>query len=246
VKLYKYRDFSKPCDADFKRLATVLNRRSFWCARPDTLNDPVELAWTCDYSATAETIDLLTELLIRVVGRNREETRHRAAHAAEFGRLEALAQPVIAGMIQQCRNEIGLVCFGSSPDNDILWKRYGGCGAGVCIELDVPENLLGTTLFRVQYSDAKRIHIDQLMHAFIDRNRAQEVYTLALLSKPSSWADEAEIRFVSRRQAVTVMIEGSLITRLILGDGLSARVRARIQEITAAHSVVLQGGANMA
>ena len=112
-----------------------------------------------------------------------------------------MAGPVIEGMIQQCRNEIGLACFGTSPDNDILWERYGGCGAGVCIELDVPEDLLGTRLFRVQYSDAKKIHIDQLMRAFVDRNRGEELYTLALLSKPSSWVDEDEIRFVSQESS---------------------------------------------
>jgi hypothetical protein len=231
MKLYKYRDFSNPSDPDFERLGTMLHQKAFWCARPDTLNDPMEFFWTCDYSLTAETIDWVTELLIQARGRTREQARDHATLAVEAGHLETLVQPIIAGMIQQCRNEFGLVCFGTSPDNDILWQRYGVAGAGVCIELDVPEHHLGSQLFRVQYSDTKIIHIDQLIRAFVDPNHVREVFTLALLSKPSSWAAEAEIRLVSKRQAVSVVITGSHLTRLILGDALTSSVRQRIEVI---------------
>lgn len=238
VKLYKYRDFSKPVDADFERLQTLLQRRAFWCARPDTLNDPVEFAWTCDYATTADTVDLLSELLIRVRGRTRDEARGLAAQAVGTGRLSALAEPVVAGLIQQCRGEIGVACFGTAPDNEVLWQRYGGCGAGVCIELDVPDSLLGTQLFKVQYSDAKRIHIDQLISAFLDPAQAGTVYTLALLSKPSSWSAEEEVRFISRKQSVAVVIDGSRIARVVLGDALTPSARQRIERTASPVPVV--------
>ena len=134
MKLYKYRDFSNPSATDFERLKTLLHQKAFWCARPDMLNDPEEFVWTCDSSPTAETMDWLIQLLMRTHGRTREEARDRAARAIADGRLETVGQAVLANMSQQCRNEIGLVCFGTSPDNDILWERYGGAGAGVCIE----------------------------------------------------------------------------------------------------------------
>ena len=121
----------------------------------------------------------------------------------------------MAGMIEQGRKEIGVSCFGTAPDNDILWRRYGGGGAGVCIEVDVPDDLLGTQLHHVRYSDKQTMHIDQLLNAYIDRNAA-DVFELALLSKTSAWADEAEVRFVSKRQAVSARIDGARITRLTL------------------------------
>jgi hypothetical protein len=31
----------------------VLRTRALWCARPDTLNDPEEFAWTCDYTPSS-------------------------------------------------------------------------------------------------------------------------------------------------------------------------------------------------
>jgi hypothetical protein len=119
----------------------------------------------------------------------------------------------------QCRDEIGLVCFGTSPDNDILWQRYGGNGAGVCIELDVPEHLLESQLSRVQYADARTIHIDQLIRAFLDRAHVKDVYAVALLSKSCSWAAEAEIRFVSKMQALPVGCSPAETT-LLQGLGL--------------------------
>ena len=125
MKVYKYRNFAEPTDRDFERLATILNRQ-FWCAPPAKLNDPEEFVWTCEYSATSKTIDLLTELLIQVVGRSRQEAQLRARRAVEDGRVEALAKPAVAAIIQRCRDEIGLVCFGTSPDNEILRSLLPG------------------------------------------------------------------------------------------------------------------------
>jgi len=231
MKLYKYRDLSNPCEADFQRLETLLRQQAFWCARPDTLNDPEEFAWICDYSTTDDTVELLVELLVRIQGRTREQARERAMAALTSGRLEFLAKPILAGMIQQCRNEIGLVCFGTSSENSILWERYGGNGSGVCIELEVPTDLLERQLFRVQYSTSKIIHIDQLMRAFLDTSHAREVYSFALLSKPLFWAPEAEIRFISKRQRVSVQVDGSRITCLVVGDALTPSVVQRIEHI---------------
>lgn len=234
MKLYKYREFSNPSEEDFRRLDTLLRREVFWCARPDTLNDPEEFAWKCDYTASAVTEELLAALLVQVMDRTQAQALERSAAAISEGRLEALAKPIFEGMIQHCRNEIGLVCFGTAPDNSVLWQRYGGNGAGLCVEIEVPAELVEKQLYHVQYSFTKSIHIDQLMRALLDRNHVREVYALALLSKPSAWAAEEEIRFVSRKQEVLVRIDGSRITRLIFGDGLKPAVKQRIEDIAAA------------
>ena len=242
MKVYKYRDLSRPSDRDFQRLATIMHRRAFWCARPDTLNDPEELAWLGDFSATGETVELLSNLLVVARGRSWAEAREKAAQAVRSEALERLAQPVITDLIEQCRNEVGLVCFGTSPDNDVLWQRYGGNGSGVCVELEVPDHLLGTQLFNVQYLGAKRIHIDQLVRAFLDRRKVVEVYGLALLSKPLFWRDEVEVRFVSKRQGVQVVIEDSRITRLFAGDLLPPSLIDRIKVEAGGLPVVARAG----
>jgi hypothetical protein len=74
--------------------------------------------------------------------------------------------------------------------------------------------------------------------AFLERSRSFEVYSLALLSKPKFWCDEAEVRFVSKRQNVSVVIEDSRVTRLFIGNSLSTAVADRINSLAAAIDVV--------
>jgi hypothetical protein len=233
VKIYKYRDFSKPNEDDFRRLEASVHRHLVWCAKPDTLNDPEEFVWECDYTPTPATLGILTEVLVKARGRTKVAARTIAKIAIKLGRLESIARPVFTGMIEQCRNEIGLACFGAAPNSEILWRRYGGDGAGVCVEFDVPIDLLGTQLHRVEYPEQKRLHVDHLMRAFVDRNYGQIVYDVALLSKPSSWANEEEIRFVSQGHSILVALDRAQVTCVFLGDALSADARARIQQMTA-------------
>lgn len=231
MKIYKYRDFTNPNEDDFRRLEGSVHRHLVWCAKPDTLNDPEEFVWECDYTPTPETLGLLTEVLVKARGRAPAAARAIAQIAIKCGRLEGIAKPVLIGMIDQCRNEIGLACFGAAPNNDILWQRYGGNGAGVCVEFDVPPDLLGIQLNWVQYPERKCLHVDQLLRAYVDRNSAQVVYEVALLSKPNSWANEEEIRFVSQRHSILVAIDRARVTCVFLGNSLRADVRARIQQI---------------
>jgi hypothetical protein len=233
MKIYKYRDFTNPTDSDFSRLEALIHRRLIWCARPDTLNDPEEFVWTCDYAPTASTLGLLTKVLIRARGRTHADASAIAESAIKSGLLESVARPVIRDMIEQCRSQIGLACFGTASDNQILWQRYGGHGNGVCVELDVPTELLGTQLHRVQYPPEKRLHVDRLLRAFVEPGYGQEVYNLVLLSKPGSWANEDEIRFVSQAQDIPVAVDRANVTCVVLGDALKPNVREKIERIAA-------------
>jgi hypothetical protein len=131
-------------------------------------------------------------------------------------------------MIQQCRADVGLACFGDSGDNGVLWHRYAGSGAGVCMEVEVNAELLGSELFAVYYCADRRIRFDELAEAFLDRAHLIDLYRLAFLSKSPRWADENEIRFVSRQHSVNVVINGR-VTKLILGEKLSDETRLRIR-----------------
>jgi hypothetical protein len=233
MKIYKYRDFTNPTDSDFSRLEALIDRRLIWCARPDTLNDPEEFVWSCDYTSTPSTLGLLTKVLIRARGRTHADASAIAESAIKSGLLESVTRPVVREMIDQCRRQIGLACFGSTPDNQILWQRYGGRGNGVCVELDVPTELLGTQLHRVQYPPEKRLHVDRLLRAFVEPGYGQKVYNLVLLSKPRSWANEEEIRFVSQAQAISVSVDRAKVTCVVLGDALKPDIRKKIEGLAA-------------
>ena len=162
------------------------------------------------------------------LGRPAEIAWERARTAVEGRRIEALARPIFEGMIEQCRQEVGLACFATSGDNELLWERYGGQGNGVCVEIEAPNELLQTHLHPVEYLAYKRLHIDQLLASHGDPSSVKAVYTVALLSKSQLWAPESEVRFVSRRQNVAVQLAGSRISRIILGPYLTSGISARI------------------
>jgi hypothetical protein len=229
VKLYKYRDFSVPGDEPFQRLSDILRHNAFWCARPSTLSDPTEFVWECDYEPTDATVPLLTRILIQFLNKAPADAHEMAAASVANRRVEVHAKPAFQGMIEQCRDEVGLACFGTSWDNPVMWQRDGG--AGVCVEVDVPPELLNNNLFHVEYPPARVLHVDQLLQACSDRAQARTVYSVALLSKPPFWAPEAEVRFVSKRQGVSVRISGSSLLRIVLGPNLGAHARQRIQDL---------------
>jgi hypothetical protein len=232
MKLYKYRDLSFPDEEQFERLSKILHRNVFWCARPSELNDPEEFRWECDYQPTDDTIPLLSRLLMKSDGRNETDAQMGATLYVSTGALEPYARELFNEMIRKCRNKFGLACFGSSLSNkDVMWQRYGGNGAGVCIEIDVPSELLAHQLHVVQYPPIKRLHIDQLLGSCLNRSDVNEVYSVSLLSKSSEWEPEAEIRFVSRIQNVPVCIDRSHISHLTLGPMLSPHSRQMVQNI---------------
>lgn len=231
MKLYKYRDFSKPTGEDFQRLRDILHQTAFWCASPATLNDPDEFFWECNCEPSSATIPLLTMALIRLRGRDPSDAEAMATTAVANRRVEAFAKPAFAEMIERCRNDMGIACFGTSHDSTIMWQRYGGDGAGVCIEVESPPELLNQHLFPVEYPPAKILHIDQLLAACTDRSNAQMVYTVALLSKSPIWAPEAEIRFISQRQNVTVQVSGSIISGIVLGPRLDHRIAIKLRSL---------------
>lgn len=163
--------------------------------------------------------------------RSKEFAQVLVSNAIAGGKLRDLAEPVVESMIAQCRNSIGLACFGTSPDNDTLWERYGGSGCGVCIECDVPDELLGSELHIVQYCERKLLHVDTFLRSTSDQAAAAQVYEVSLLSKPLKWNLEAEVRFVSKRQNVNVAIQGAHITRRIVGEAVPLAVRATVTEL---------------
>ena len=232
MRLYKYRDLSLPGDKPFEHLSDILRNNTFWCAEPSTLNDPKEFVCVCDYEPSGETCRLLAEVLIRHIGRAPEVALAQARAAIDNRRLETIARPLFEEIIAQSRREVGLACFATSSDNDVMWERYGGQGNGVCVELEAPDELLHTHLRRVEYPIAKQLHIDQLLLASCgDLSSQQTVYTVALLSKPVFWAPESEVRFVSRLQNVSVGIAGSRISRLVLGSNLTTEMASSIEAL---------------
>lgn len=237
MKVYKYRTLSLEDEEALARLERIVCHGLLWCARPDTLNDPLEFAWTCDFTESLRTVDLLAELLENVKGRAPSLARQFALNVVHEGRLGELGAPVIEDLIQRGRDEIGIVCFGTAPNNNVLWARYAGGGAGACVEFTVPDSLMGTQLHWVVYNDQRRLHVDEFLRSRNELSSAAGVYA-TLLTKTKFWEPEGEVRFLSKRQKVEVAVDGSEVTRVILGPKVPPLVEARVRRFSGAIPVV--------
>jgi len=236
MKIYKYRALS-PGDDSLGRVERIVRRRAVWCAAPASLNDCEEFAWNCDFTVSPHTNELLADLLVKLKGWPSAVARELSRGALEQGKLPDVAGPVIDEMIQTARAEAGVASFGTSADNAILWKRYGGDGAGVCIELDVPDSALGQRFHRVVYDDRRTIHVDDFLRSRFDRRYAAVVYC-TLLTKTTYWAPEQEVRFLSKRQGLEVVIEDAAVTGVVVGQHVAEDDRERIQSVAGSALVV--------
>lgn len=230
MRIYKYRKVTPGNAEEMLRLKSLILSGRVWCARPDTLNDPDEFAWTCDYSETPDTAGLLASLLEEIRGRPGSQAFQMARVLLDGRDLESVVAPIITDTIRRCRDIVGIACFGTSPDNETLWQRYAGDGSGVCVEIDVPDALLGAQLHRVVYSDNRQLHIDGFIRARNELDYAAGHFA-TLLSKSLTWAPEEEVRFLSNTQNIEVLLDGSRVTCVILGPHIPAAISDQVRQV---------------
>jgi hypothetical protein len=227
--LAKYRDLRAPESLD--HLGQILTTQSFWAARPDTLNDPMEFIWGCSFTPSHRTTGLLAAVLHRTKVKSAAEALFLANRAVEQKRVKTYAMPAISLLQQRCREEVGLICFSTSVDDSLLWNRYGGAGVGVCICLEAAPKLLGDQLHHVSYLDTKSLHVDEILEASLEEHSLSKFYRAAFLTKPMTWKEECEVRFVSRRQSVSVRLDSSPIFSITLGSRLNECLERKVMEI---------------
>lgn len=199
-----------------------------WCAKPDDLNDKDEFRFQCDCRPTKSTIPLLSKILMKYRNIPLDISKLFASIEINNNRLKGIATPIIDNIINDCRSTLGVTCFSTLRNNKTLWDRYGGCGNGVCIEIDFPDNLLNQILFNITYVAEKIFHIDSIIESDLYKNKRDIAYRNILLTKTNRWVDEEEVRIITKQQDVQMIIDGS-ITEIIFGNQLPIDIRRKIK-----------------
>lgn len=238
MKLYKYRAIDPSDTKASQRIERIVGHKLIWCARPDTLNDPAEFAWTCDFNPSPKTADVLAGLLAEAKGYSPDVASLRADIALRSGEFEVIGTSVVSEMTQAMRRELGLACFGATPDNPTLWSRYAGNGTGICIELEVPEWVVKSQMHRVVYQDQRLIHIDDFILSRSHRPSADLVFAV-LSTKTTFWESEQEIRFVSKHPDVEVLVDGAAVSSIFLGPSCPPAVEGLVATMSSIPRVKL-------
>jgi Protein of unknown function (DUF2971) len=226
MKIYKFKDLT---DVEkHTHFYQIVLQNIVWCARPDSLNDEDEFRFRLDYGPSLRTAGLLSEVVAKFRTTNHFPPQLSASFAVQNGRLETIAAPIIRDVIDKCRNTIGIASFSVTNTDDHLWAEYGGNGNGVCIEIEIPDRLIDVSYHRVRYVPEKVFHVDSFLESVLSPDKAFDTYSSILLTKTRKWSREEEIRFVSKRPEVSVIIDGH-ITEITLGNRVPSHAAQQLE-----------------
>jgi len=238
MKIYKFKDLTD--ESKHSHFLQIVLDNAIWCAKPDSLNDPDEFKFRLDYQQSPHTAGLLAEVMTRFKTTNYLPPNVSASIVLQNRTLEGIAVPIIDWVVRKCRTTTGITSFSAIKSDARLWDEYGGKGNGVCIEMNVPDSLIGQFYHRVRYVKEKVFHVDSFLEAALFEDRAFETYRNILLTKTKKWSEEDEIRFIGKRQEVNLIVDG-YVSEVTFGANVPSpifdRLSAAIDNHCAANSI---------
>jgi len=232
MKIYKFKDLTD--EKKHSHFYQIVLQNTIWCARPDSFNDENEFKIKLDYNPSASTAKLLSQVVNKYRTTNYFPPNLSVSFVLEHKRLEKIAAPIINEMIRNCRNEIGVVSFSITKTDDHLWDEYGGAGNGVCIEINIPDKLIGESYHRVNYVSEKIFHVDSFLESALFQDRAIETFKNILLTKTKKWSQEEEMRFIGKRQDVNLIMDG-YISEVTFGPNVPASTLNQLESNIVQH-----------
>ncbi len=232
MKIYKFKDLTD--ERKHSHFLQIVLQKAIWCANPDSLNDENEFKFKLDYEPSSSTADLLSRVVAKFRTTNSPPHDLAVSMVLENKTLKEIAEPIINEIVQDCRDTIGVTSFSLTKDDDRLWDEYGGKGNGVCIQINIPDSLVGQFYHQVNYVPKRIFHIDTFLISSLFPDRAFETYRNILLTKTKKWKKEKEIRFIGKTQRVKFTFDG-YISEITFGTCVPAHVLKQLESEIANH-----------
>lgn len=199
------------------------------------MNDKAdEFKFKLDYEPSPRTAELLSKAIAQYRITNFLPPHVSASLALKNERLEVRAAPIIDDIVKKCRTTIGITSFSITKTDVRLWEEYGGKGNGVCVEINIPDHLVGQSYHRVHYVSDKIFHVDSFLESVLFPDRVFETYRNILLTKTKRWEEEKEIRFIGNRQDVNLIFDGH-ISEVTFGPNVPTHTLEKLEADIANH-----------
>jgi len=234
MRIYKFKDLSD--ETKHSHFYQIVLQKAIWCAKPDSLNDEEEFKFKLNYEPSSHTADLLSQVVAKYGTTNFLPSHLSVSLVLQNKRLQTIAAPIIEKVIYNSRNSIGIVSFSATKNDDHLWREYGGKGNGVCIEIKIPDKFINDTYHPVRYVSEKIFHIDSFLESDLFPDKAFNTYRNILLTKTRKWAQEEEVRFISKRPDVNLIIDGR-IKEITLGAHIPPNTMKQVEISIVSHCI---------
>ncbi|GBE16370.1 hypothetical protein BMS3Abin15_00184 [bacterium BMS3Abin15] len=221
MKIYKYKSLLKLEDKELEHFYQIVLENQIWCGNPANFNDENEFLFRIDYTPSINTIGLPASIISKYKSNPLFLPMMSSTFVVDNGRLEKIASPIIEDISIKCRKELGVTCFSKLRDDSLLWNRYGGCENGVCIEIEINDELIDKEYFHVNYVPKKIYHIDDFLKSVLEDPYVN--YRSILLTKTLDWEPESEVRLISNKQSVKRNLKGS-IKEIIIGKNVKLEI----------------------
>jgi hypothetical protein len=230
--VYKFKSLIEPNREEaIKRICQIAIDRKMWCSAPVRLNDPDEFKTKYVFTRSEQELKYLGLIHARAMGTNKPTPvavlKKRYHSAAD---IKKLAGTIFTEMIDDCRKDLGLFCMSRTANEPELWERYADNGNGVCISIEIPDNLIGKEYWKVDYVSQKKLPLVIFLKAALYREYRKEAYYSILLTKTKQWEKESELRYVAINQNVLVPMNCS-IKQVIFGSQVNNRDRADLTNL---------------
>lgn len=232
MKIYKFKNLTD--ENKHPHFYQIVLQNTIWCAKPDSLNDEEEFKFKLNYEPSSHTDDLLTQVVAKYRTTNYLPPDVSVTSVMKNKRLQIIATPILDDVINDLRNTMGIVSFSATKNDDHLWSEYGGKGNGVCIEIEIPDKLINNCYHPVRYVSEKMFHIDSFLESALFPDKAFNTYRNFLLTKTRRWEQEDEIRFVSKRPDVNLIIYGP-IKEITLGAHIPNNTLKQVEASIVSH-----------
>lgn len=223
--VYKYRadDWENP----ISYLKEILKKRRLWFAAPSTFDDPsdMQLPIVGLFDTPLSIAEKrMVEISLRLdPTQNLKIVQHQVRLALLDGNLlQELQQGLGQALLDEVRQESGVLCLGSTATNNHLWEKYGGNFTGVCLGFK-SELLGGYKPNPVEYLDTPRAI------RYFEATKS-EIRHAACLTKRLKYRAEEELRIVVPTKANQAFeFPRDALVSITFGPRISRKSRDSIQ-----------------
>jgi len=130
-----------------------------------------------------------------------------------------------ASLIDQVRQEAGVICFGTTADNSHLWGKYAGQGKGFCLGFET--HYLGKKALKVSYINEPKHDKLRYFESSLD-----EIREALCLIKDKVWKDEQEVRIIISRAAGQLLhFSHEALVSVTLGESIRKRDALKLRRL---------------